>query len=173
MRVPPRLLVLLLIAVLGLAIAPDPATSTGFLEEAGPFEPVILLAAFLVGPLVAFPGTVLVALAVVRLQSPLDVVVLAVGTTSYLLVPFLLARRTTVDLVLPDWQRRLLARIDDHPLLVVAGLRMVGPLSPPLSAALALTRLDVRTYLLGSLLGLVVPFGALSALAEAVSASGR
>ena len=50
--------------------------------------------------------------------------------------------------------------------ITVAVLRGILLLSPPLNAALALTRLKPRDHLLGSAIGLVLPVGVIVFLAE-------
>src|SRR5215510_2731258 len=53
--------------------------------------------------------------------------------------------------------RRLLKRIDSHPVLTVALLRLIFQTAPPLNYALPMTRVRWRDHLIGSVLGLPVP----------------
>ena len=53
--------------------------------------------------------------------------------------------------------RRILARLDEHPLQTVAILRFFFWMAPPLNYALAMSKVRYRHYLLGSAIGLAIP----------------
>ena len=53
--------------------------------------------------------------------------------------------------------RRLFAQLEAHPVRTVALLRLLTVMFPPVTSALALTRLSARDHALGSLLGLPLP----------------
>lgn len=55
------------------------------------------------------------------------------------------------------WAQRMLARLQDRPLLTIVVLRTLFVLSPPLNYALALSSTRFRDYLAGSAIGLVAP----------------
>ena len=58
--------------------------------------------------------------------------------------------------------RRWLARVDERPVLAVAGLRSVFWMTPALTYALAFTRVGFRDYMIGTALGLALPVAAMS-----------
>jgi uncharacterized membrane protein YdjX (TVP38/TMEM64 family) len=72
------------------------------------------------------------------------------------------AARSTDEPWRPRWQflRRALDRLERRPVQTIALLRMVLWLAPPLSYALASSRIGVRDHLLGSAIGLVAPVAA-------------
>jgi uncharacterized membrane protein YdjX (TVP38/TMEM64 family) len=58
--------------------------------------------------------------------------------------------------------KRLLARLESHPIRSVLLLRLLLMLSPAASYALALSPIRFRDYLIGSAAGLVIPIGLLA-----------
>lgn len=72
--------------------------------------------------------------------------------------------------------RRLLARLDAHPLSSIILLRLVFQTLPALNVALALSGIGFRRYLVGTLLGLPLPIAAycvfFDALASRLLAAG-
>jgi uncharacterized membrane protein YdjX (TVP38/TMEM64 family) len=53
--------------------------------------------------------------------------------------------------------KRIFARLHEHPVRTVALLRVLTVMFPPVTTALALTRLSARDHALGSLLGIPLP----------------
>jgi uncharacterized membrane protein YdjX (TVP38/TMEM64 family) len=53
--------------------------------------------------------------------------------------------------------KRMMAKLDERPILTVLILRSIFWLSPPLNYGLALSNMRFRDYLIGSALGLIVP----------------
>jgi len=151
-------LVLAGLAAAALAGPPDP-------ELLAAFGPAGLLVAFAVGGVVAFPGMVLVGLAAVGLSGPGAAVVSGGGALLYVTGPFVVGRYLRPrEARSPGWVRTLLKHVDRHPVLVVAGLRLLGQLSSPISYGLAATDIRFRDYLAGSALGLLAPIAGVLAL---------
>ncbi len=67
--------------------------------------------------------------------------------------------------------KKLLARIDERPILTVAALRSIAFVSPPLNTALALSRVSYRDFALGSALGLVIPMAVVTLVIERLMAT--
>src|SRR5262249_6404331 len=82
------------------------------------------------------------------------------GAITSATVSFAVVRRVAGQ-ALADVQRplvgRLLKKIDSHPVLTVALLRLIFQTAPPLNYALPMTRVRWRDHLIGSVLGLPVP----------------
>lgn len=151
---------LVLAGLVGCAVAgpPDP-------ELLAAFGPAGLLLAFAVGGVVAFPGMLLVGLTAAGLSGPSAAMVSGGGALLYVTGPFLVGRTLRPrEATTPGWVRRLLQHVDRHPVLVVAGLRLLGQLSSPISYGLAATDIRFRDYLAGSALGLVAPITGVLAL---------
>ena len=66
--------------------------------------------------------------------------------------------------------RKVLARLDAHPVATVAVLRLFLFLTPALNYVLAMTNVKYRHYLAGSALGLAVPIGVVAVAFEWVLA---
>ncbi len=65
--------------------------------------------------------------------------------------------------------RRLLARLDAHPVRSVVLLRTVFQTAPTLNYALALSGVKLRDYMIGTLLGLPLPILAMTALFDTLA----
>jgi uncharacterized membrane protein YdjX (TVP38/TMEM64 family) len=87
------------------------------------------------------------------------------GAVFAVTVSFLVARqlvaaaRSSREPWRPRWKfaQRALARLEAHPVQTVALLRLVLWLAPPLSYALASSKLRLRDHVIGSALGLFAP----------------
>ncbi len=92
-----------------------------------------------------------------RVQGAIVVFVSAVVavTASFLIVRTVGGR--ALGEVDKPWMRRMLARLDRHPIITIAVLRLFMIMSPPLNYALALTNVRLRDYVIGSALGLIPP----------------
>ncbi|MDB4988932.1 MAG: putative integral rane protein [Myxococcaceae bacterium] len=64
--------------------------------------------------------------------------------------------------------RKLFAELERHPIRTVALLRTLTVMFPPVTGALALTRVSARDHALGSALGMVPPVTAILLAAEAI-----
>ncbi|MHC4830871.1 MAG: TVP38/TMEM64 family protein, partial [Planctomycetota bacterium] len=60
--------------------------------------------------------------------------------------------------------QRALSKLDERPVLTTIGLRTLFLMSPPLNYALGLSSITFRNYLVGSLLGLIIPVAGLTFL---------
>ncbi len=126
--------------------------------------PVFILF-FAVGELLHLPGIVFVLVARHVFGPVMGLAVGYAGAVFALTVSFAVARllvraaRATREPWRPRWAplRRAFERLENRPVRNVALLRLVLWLTPPLTYALAATRVRGRDHLLGSALGLVVP----------------
>ncbi|MGM0577850.1 MAG: TVP38/TMEM64 family protein [Myxococcota bacterium] len=126
---------------------------------------VLFLAAFAGGNLVQIPGLVFVTVASLCWPGLQAVLLAFVGAVAAVSTSFLVFRTlggTPLADVERPWVRRMLDRLDEAPVQTIALLRLVLLMAPPVNAALALSGVSFRSYLLGSALGLVVPIAALA-----------
>lgn len=139
-------------------------------EGWGALGPLAFAVLFAVGELVHVPGWVFVGAAIVVWGPYLGALFAFFGANVSVTFSFLLVRTIggkAFDTVDRPLVRRLLARLDEYPVLVVAALRVVLFALPALNYGLALTRIRLRDYVLGSALGLIPPIVVLTALFSA------
>jgi uncharacterized membrane protein YdjX (TVP38/TMEM64 family) len=136
-------------------------------EQLGPLGALVFVALFVVGELVHVPGFVFVGAAILAYGRLLGGVLGYVGALAAVAVTFLVVRAIGGQALASIEQPRVrawLSRVDDRPVLVIAGLRTVLIMTPALTYALALTRVRFRDYMVGSALGLVLPIAAMAIL---------
>jgi uncharacterized membrane protein YdjX (TVP38/TMEM64 family) len=135
------------------------------IAAAGAWGPVLFVLAFCAGELVQVPGVAFVAAAVFAYGPVSGAVLSLVGAIASVSFTFAFVRtvggKPLASLRWP-FAQRLLARLDRHPVLTIALLRLVLWISPPLSYALALSGVRFRSYLAGSALGLAIPVPAVA-----------
>ncbi|MDW8247414.1 MAG: VTT domain-containing protein [Sandaracinaceae bacterium] len=123
------------------------------------------LALFAVGELFHVPGIVFVLAAVFAYGPILGFGASYVGALTSVSLSFWVVRRIGGSLLHTSKRpmiQKMLKRIESHPILTVALLRLFLFLLPPLNYFLALTAIRYRDYLIGSALGLVPPLALIS-----------
>jgi len=168
--------VLVVAAVLARRAGVDVDTLRRELASLGWLAGPVFLAAFAVGELLHLPGILFVAAARIVFGAVLGLVLGYAGALLALAVSFAVARqlvraaRATREPWRPRWAflRRAFERLEARPVRTIALLRLVLWLAPPLTYALATTRVRAREHVLGCALGLVVPVVAVHALAGLV-----
>ena len=144
----------------GLTEQLSPTVLQAWLVEAGPLGVVAFVALFTGGTLMGVPGLVFLFAALLAWGPLHGAGVAMVGAVVALSVNFAVIRAVGGDAgasVEARWARWALDRVEDRPLLATAMLRATTVLAPPVTAALALSSIRYREYLLGSVVGLVVP----------------
>lgn len=146
--------------VTGVSRQLDATTLQATMRAAGPLGALVFVGAFTLGVLAYLPGAIFVAAGTLA-YGPVGgyLLNLLAGVVS-ICASFGVARAIGGQPMAEPrraWLRRLLARIDERPVLWLAVLRTVVFISPPLNTALALSRIRFRDFALGSALGLVVP----------------
>jgi uncharacterized membrane protein YdjX (TVP38/TMEM64 family) len=134
----------------------------------GYLAPPLFLLVMAAGELLHLPGMVFVVVARVVFGPSVGFALGYAGAVFAVTLSFVVARqlvaaaRSTDEPWRPRWQflRRALDRLERRPVQTIALLRMVLWLAPPLSYALASSRIGVRDHLLGSAIGLVAPVAA-------------
>ncbi len=165
-----RLRVVLLVAIVaslivlarvtGLSQRLDAHALQAEVRAAGPWGVAVFFGAFIVGVLVHVPGTFFVA-AGVLVYGQIAGYFLSLGAATLAVWTSFIVTRAIGGQPLGEARRpvfrRMLARLDERPLLWVFVLRNMAFISPPLNTALALTKVRFRDYAIGSALGLVLP----------------
>jgi uncharacterized membrane protein YdjX (TVP38/TMEM64 family) len=132
----------------------------GWVADAGAWGILLFVLVFMGGELIHVPGVVFVVAAV------LSYGLLAGGVLSYLaavlsvcfsfgMVRFM-GGKALAKIERP-WVRKVMEKLDDHPISTVVILRVTLVMFPPLNYALALSSIKFRDYLIGSVLGLIPP----------------
>ena len=140
-----------------------------WLASLGPIAPALFVAAFVGGAMIGLPGMMFVVGARLAFGAETG---FALGYGAGVLacvVPFATARRLRSDRGAP-WQprnrhlRRAFDLVESHPLRAIIVLRLVFWFNPPLSYALALTSVPLRSYVAGCAIALA-PVVAVAVLA--------
>ncbi len=139
--------------------AVTPTTVAAWLGSLGPAAPVLFIAAFVAGSFVGLPGMAFVIGGRLAFGPYLGFAVGFGGGMLAVTVPFLFARRMRRAGSDP-WRptrrhlRRMFDLLETHPFRAVLALRLVLWFNPPLSYALALTTVPLRTYVAACALAL-------------------
>lgn len=136
-----------------------PSSVGAWLDSLGPVAPMIFIAAFVGGAFIGLPGMAFVVGGRLAFGPWLGFAVGYVGGVLAVTIPFVVARRLRRAGTDP-WRprQRHLARaweqLETHPFASVLVLRLVLWFNPPLSYALAFTRVRLTTYLAACALAL-------------------
>ncbi|MEM9193430.1 MAG: VTT domain-containing protein [Myxococcota bacterium] len=134
----------------------------GLVDGAGPFGVPVYVLLFGVGQLLHLPGVVFVVVARAAWGPVGGYAAAYVGALFAVSFSFYVVRglggRALEEI---RWKplRKVLARLDAHPVRTVAILRVFLALSPQLNYTLALSAVRFRDYFIGSAIGLVIPIG--------------
>lgn len=126
----------------------------------GPMGALAFVGLFVVGELAHVPGFVFIGASILAYGRLEGGVLGYVGALAAVAVAFLVVRGIggqALSSIRRPLVVRMLAHVDDRPVLAVAGLRSVLWMTPALTYALALTRVRFRDYMIGSALGLAIP----------------
>lgn len=142
-------------------------------DRAGAFGYLAYAAVFSIGELVHVPGVVFVVAGVVAFGHAAGFVVALAGAVVSVSVTFFVVRTLggrPLGSVERPFVKRVLSHLDENPIRTVFLLRLVLWLAPALNYALALSNVRYRDYLVGSLLGLVLPIGLVTLFVDRVAA---
>jgi len=129
----------------------------------------IFLAVFAVGELLHVPGFLFVAAAVLAYGRLYGGVAAYVGAVVSVVVSFAVVRGVggkALGGLKNARVRRILDKLEQRPVRVVAILRIILWMAPPLNYALALSPVRFRDYFIGSALGLILPMIVASAFID-------
>jgi uncharacterized membrane protein YdjX (TVP38/TMEM64 family) len=130
-----------------------------WLESLGPIAPAMFVGAFVGGAMIGLPGMVFVVAGRLAFGAETGFALGYGGGVLACILPFATARRIRRDEARP-WQpkhrlvRRAFDLVETHPLRAVLLLRLVLWFNPPLSYALAMTRVPAREYVAGCAIAL-------------------
>jgi uncharacterized membrane protein YdjX (TVP38/TMEM64 family) len=144
--------------------------------EAGWWGLVLFFATFTLGQLLQVPGVIFILVARVVWGPAVGFANAYAGSLISAALVFVMVRavggKPLGEITWPP-AKKILAGLDRRPLLTIAALRAVMMLAPPLTYALALSRVKQRDHLLGSAVGLLVPVSFVVFLSEAALALWR
>lgn len=162
--------------VLGLVSLPIAARLFGVTEElsaarlralvaaAGPLGPLAFFTLFVGAVVGQVPGIAFVLAAPALFHLPLAWLLCFGASNLAVMINFALVRRfggqPLAELDRPRL-RRLFDHLDAHPIRTVLLLRTITVMFPPVTSALALTRVSARDHAIGSFLGMLLPVTAL------------
>jgi uncharacterized membrane protein YdjX (TVP38/TMEM64 family) len=129
-------------------------------QDAGIWGYILFIIIFSIGELLHIFGLIFVAAGVYAFGEFAGLLLGIVGGTIAVCVSFLVMRTvggrafTRID---KPWVVRILKRLDTKPIRTVTILRLVFIMYPSLNYLLALTSIRFRDYLIGSVVGLIIP----------------
>jgi len=121
---------------------------------------LLFVALFSLGNLIQIPGWIFLAAAVLTLGRLWGGIVTYIAAVTSCLFTFLTIRALGGDVLRLLTNRvaiRILRELDAHPIGCVALLRILFQTVPALNYALAMSGIKLRSYLIGTLVGLPVP----------------
>jgi len=132
--------------------------------RAGPLGPLAFVSLFVAAVVAQVPGFAFVIAAPALFHLPEAWLLCFLASNVAVILNFALVRKLGgqpfSELKRPTL-RRLFAELDDHPIRTVAILRTLTIMFPPVTGALALTRLRARDHAIGSALGMILPVTAI------------
>lgn len=165
------LLVITLIVVITLVLRSTSFAAffdRGHVEEmvarAGPWGPLAFVVLFVAGVAVQVPGLLFVAIAPALFELDQAWLLSMLASNLAVVLNFELVRRLSgqpLAEIESKELRKLFDRLDERPVQTVLLLRVVTVMFPPVTTALALTKLRGRDHFIGSLLGMLLPITAL------------
>lgn len=129
-------------------------------DAAGSFGPLLFVSIFVAAVVAQIPGVPFVLIAPALFALPKAWLLCTLASNLSVLLNFYLVRRIggspLAELKHP-LLRRILASLHRRPIVAVALLRTLTIMFPPVTSALALTKLSARDHAIGSALGMVLP----------------
>lgn len=129
-----------------------------YIESAGPLGFLVFIGAFAVGQLVYLPGMAFVAAGILVYGKVLGFALGWIAAVISVNFSFILVRavggKALAEVERP-LVRKMMARLDRHPITTVTVLRTIFAMAPALNYAFALSSVKLRDHLIGSMLGLI------------------
>lgn len=130
------------------------------MESAGAWGFVAFVVLFAVGELMHVPGLVFVGAASIAYGEVLGIAASYTGAMVSVTASFVVVRaiggQPLGDIKRP-FMRKMLARLETQPIRTVALLRLLLFMAPALNYGLAMSRVRLREYVIGSAIGLLLP----------------
>jgi uncharacterized membrane protein YdjX (TVP38/TMEM64 family) len=141
------------------------------IAASGPWGALLFGAAWCLGSLLYLPGIVFLVVATLAWGRVAGAGIGFLGAVAAVTLSFVLVRAVGGQALGESnrpWIRRVMARLDSHPIGSVFLLRLVLLTSPPINYSLALSSIRFRDHLIGSALGLAPPVVAVSLFTDGV-----
>lgn len=126
-------------------------------DDAGAAGVVVFWVVFALGELLHVPGIVFVVAGLLAWGELVGAPIAYVGAIGSMSASFFVVRavggRALADVQRPIL-KRMLAKLDEHPIRTIIVLRLILFLAPQLNYALALTNVRFRDYVIGSAIGI-------------------
>lgn len=142
----------------GLTEKIDVQAVRAFTDSAGIWGLLVFWVAFALGVLVHLPGMAFIGAASVAYGQALGMIVGYAGAMGAAMTSFVLVRAVggqPLGDVKRPWMRRVLGRLETHPITTIALLRLFFFLASWLNYGCAMSSVRMRDYALGTTLGLV------------------
>lgn len=142
----------------------DRARVVEMIASAGPFAPLSFVLLFVGAVAVQVPGLLFVALAPTLFSLEEAWLLSMLASNLAVVLNFELVRRLggqPLSEIENKELRKLFDRLEEQPLRTVILLRIITVMFPPVTSALALTKLRARDHFVGSALGMLLPITAL------------
>lgn len=159
---------LLLAPLLARALGAESLLSTemlrGLMSQAGPLGWLAFVVVFVGAVVGQVPGFAFVIAAPALFQLPEAWLLCFVASNIAVMLNFAIVRRIggqPIAAIERPTLKRLFAELDQHPIRTVALLRILTVMFPPVTGALALTRVRARDHAIGSAIGMLLPVTAL------------
>ncbi len=136
-------------------------------RQAGIAGIVIYIFIYSMGLMMYAPGAIFAIIPLLVYDYPQAAIICYVGTIAAVTSNFYFARLIggqSLSSLNSKFVQKMLTRLADKPILTVFVLREILLISPPLNYTLALTEVRPFHFLIGSMLGLILPIGTLSLL---------
>lgn len=130
------------------------------IREAGIWGTLVFVILCCIGSFLQLPAMLFLLVSILVYGQWTGTLIGFVGLIVAMIVTFYFARLvggTAIDTIRIPFVQRMLARLDDHPFRTVIMLRLVLWASPPLNFVLAMTKIRAVDYILGSLVGSIIP----------------
>jgi len=128
--------------------------------DAGNLGPALFVAIFIAAVVAQVPGIPFVLAAPLLFPWPKAWLLCTLASNVAVIVNFELVRRIggrPLAEIQHPWLKGIMSSLDARPVRAVALLRTLTIMFPPVTGALALTRLRARDHALGSALGMLIP----------------
>jgi uncharacterized membrane protein YdjX (TVP38/TMEM64 family) len=146
--------------VTGISDAISTDSIRNFTADAGPWGWLAFIGIFVVGLLVSVPGLIFCAAGILAYGRTSGALLAYIGALAAITVSFAVVRAVggqALTAIERPLIKRILARLDRRPILVVAILRVIFFSAPWLNYSLALTQLRFRDHLIGTAIGITIP----------------
>lgn len=160
-----------LFRVCGLTDLLSPTQLRHLVDRAGQWGALAFVTLFVGAVVGQIPGLPFVLAAPALFRLPVAWVLCFTASNLAVAVNFALVRRfggQPLAEVKRPRLRLIIDKLDDHPIRTVALLRFLTLVFPPVTSALALTRLRARDHAIGSAIGMLIPITVMLVVASAV-----